>query len=94
MLGMGGSDGQGGEYRQCEQAQDGSSSPRCPGADLMLVEPDQGFGGLEVLLDRPSAPGDVHQVVNSTSLGTLAAAHRSGSPVQGFGRYNSASTRV
>src|SRR5438067_6563132 len=48
-------DGEGG------QRKGGEPVPGVPTADLVLVEPDLAFGGLEALFDGPPDPGNAHE---------------------------------
>jgi len=43
--------------------------PPAPAADLVLVQADQAFGGLEALLDGPAPPGDPNQGASGTGWG-------------------------
>jgi hypothetical protein len=49
------------EYGEREHGQHGVAMPSGPAADLVVVEPDLAFPGLEALLDRPSGAGDADQ---------------------------------
>jgi hypothetical protein len=43
--------------------------PGVVAADLVVIEPDFGFGGLETFFDRPAGAGDPNQVVVTGSVG-------------------------
>ena len=57
--GVGGAEGQDGEGGQGEG---GESVPGVPAADLVLVEADLAFRGLEAFLDRPADPGHAYEL--------------------------------
>jgi hypothetical protein len=59
LWGVGGADRQDGESGQREG---GEAVPGLPAADLVLVETDLAFRGLEPFLDRPAEPGDADQL--------------------------------
>jgi len=70
-----------------EHGQGGPAVPGPPAADLMLVQADQAFAGLEALLDGPAPPGYPDQggqrdrvgcpaVVEGQLTGPLVAAHQ------------------
>jgi hypothetical protein len=70
-----------------EHGQGGPAVPGAPAADLMLVQADQAFGGLEAFLDGPAASGDPDQggqrdrawrpaVVEGQLAGGAVAAHQ------------------
>ena len=44
-----------------EHGQGGPAVPGRPAADLVLIEPDQAFGGLEGFLDAPALASHGHQ---------------------------------
>jgi hypothetical protein len=52
-----------------EHGQGDVSVPGVVAADLVVVEPDFGLGGLEAVLDGPTAPGDADEVVVGGSGG-------------------------
>ena len=49
--------------------QSGPSIPGSPAPDLVLIEPDQTFGGLERFLDAPPLAGDGDQARSGTGRG-------------------------
>ena len=50
-----------GQEGMSEHGQSGPSIPGSPAPDLVLIEPDQTFGGLERFLDAPPLAGDGDQ---------------------------------
>jgi hypothetical protein len=60
--GAGGGEEGVGEHREGDVA-----VPAVPAADLVLVQADFSFGGLEGLLDRPAGAGDPHQLAQRVS---------------------------
>lgn len=69
------SDGGGdvGEQGVGEHGQGGPAVPGVPAADLVLVEADVAFGGLEVLLDSPALSGHGDEVGEGDVGGVVAA---------------------
>lgn len=62
-----------GQERMREHGQGGRAVPGFPAPDLVLIEPDQSFGGLEGFLDTPALAGHLHEGAQRDRAGVVAA---------------------